>query len=115
MKERAAKVARRIKPSLSTIQKKRRMDFICDHVDETTAEYLDQSNAVHLDESWSFLLRNEEKIRIFPREETPGSPRVHHKNHLPKIMIIVANDRPDPRHDFDGKIGIWRICVLKTA
>ncbi|CAM9787782.1 unnamed protein product, partial [Sphacelaria rigidula] len=30
-------------------------------------------------------------------------------------MVIVANARPDPSHNFDGKIGIWRICVLKTA
>ncbi|CAM9347038.1 unnamed protein product [Sphacelaria rigidula] len=30
-------------------------------------------------------------------------------------MVIVATARPDPTHDFDGKIGIWRICVIKTA
>ena len=30
-------------------------------------------------------------------------------------MIIVANARPDPTHNFDGKIGIWRICVMQTA
>ena len=30
-------------------------------------------------------------------------------------MTIVANARPDPTHNFDGKIGIWRICVMKTA
>ena len=40
-KEGAAKVARRIKPSLTTAQKERRIDFICDQVDETTGEYLD--------------------------------------------------------------------------
>ena len=31
------------------------------------------------------------------------------------IMVIVANARPDPSHDFDGKIGTWRICIMKTA
>ena len=30
-------------------------------------------------------------------------------------MVIVANARPDPRNNFDGKIGIMRICVMKTA
>ncbi|CAM9922222.1 unnamed protein product, partial [Sphacelaria rigidula] len=104
-----------IKPSLSPAQKKHRIDFICDQVDETSGEYLDQENVVHLDESWYFLLRNKEKIRIFPGEEIPGSSRVQHKSHLPKIMVIVANSRPDPTLDFDGKIGIWRICVMKTA
>lgn len=115
MKEGAVKVARRIKPSLSPAQKKRRIDFICDQVDETTGEFLDQGNVIHLDESWFFLLRDKEKVRIFPGEEIPGAPRVQHKSHLPKIMVIVANARPDPSHDFDGKIGIWRICVMKTA
>ena len=113
-KEGAATVARRIKPSLTTAQKKRRIDFICDQVDETTGEYLDMANVIHLDESL-FLLRNLEKIRIFPGEKIPGSPRVQHKRHLTKIMVIVTNARPDSRHNFDGKIGIWRICVMKTA
>ena len=114
-KEAAAKVARRIKPSLSRDQKLRRIDFVCDEVGETTGDYLDQFNVVHLDESWFFLLQTNEKIRMFPGEEIPGAPRVSHKNHLPKIMVIVANSRPDPSHNFDGKIGIWRICVMKTA
>ena len=35
-KEGAVKVARRIKPSLWEAQRKRRIDFICDQVDETT-------------------------------------------------------------------------------
>ncbi|CAM9506149.1 unnamed protein product, partial [Sphacelaria rigidula] len=103
------------KPSLSPAQKKHRMDSICDQVDETTGKYLYQGNVVHLDESWFFLLRNKEKIRIFPGEEIPGSPRVQHKSHLPKIVVIVANARPDPTHDFDGKTSIWCICVVKTA
>ena len=49
------KVARRIKPSLSEAQKKRRIDFICDQVDETAGDYLNMANVIHLDESW--LLR----------------------------------------------------------
>ena len=97
-KEGAATVARRIKPSLTTAQKKRRIDFICDQVDETTGEYLDMANVIHLDESWFFLLRNLEKFRIFPGEQILGSPRVQLRSHLPKIMVIVANARPNPRH-----------------
>ncbi|CAN0047978.1 unnamed protein product, partial [Sphacelaria rigidula] len=113
--EGAQKVARRMKPSLSDVQKRRRIDFICDQVDETAGIFYDMGNAIHLDESWFFLLRNKEKVPIFPGERIPGSPRVQHKSHLSKIMVIVANVRPDPSHNFDGKIGIWRIFVLKTA
>ncbi|CAN0061435.1 unnamed protein product, partial [Laminaria digitata] len=50
-----------------------------------------------------------------PGETIPGSPRVQHESHVPKTMVIVANAWPDPSHDFNRKIGIWRICVLKTA
>ncbi|CAM9813318.1 unnamed protein product, partial [Pylaiella littoralis] len=113
-KEGAQKVARRIKLYISESQKKRGIDCICDQVDETTGSFLDQGNVIHLDESWLFLLKDKENIRIFPGESIPGFPRVQHKIHIPKIMIIVANARPDPSHDFDGKIGIWRICVVKT-
>ena len=114
-KEGARKVVRRIKPSLSDSQKKRRIDFICDQVDEVTGNFLDQFNVIHLDESCFFLLKDKEKIRMFPGEDISGSPRVQHKSHVPEIMIVVANARPDPTHTFDGKIGIWRICVMKTA
>ncbi|CAM9592210.1 unnamed protein product, partial [Sphacelaria rigidula] len=70
---------------------------------------------IFYDKSWFFLLRIKEKVRIFPGGRIPGSPRVQHKSHLPKIMVIVANARPHPSHNFDGKIGTCRICVLKTA
>ena len=60
--EGAHKVARRIKPSLSDAQKRRRIDLICDQVDETTGNYLDMGNVIHLDESWFFLLRTKEEI-----------------------------------------------------
>ncbi|CAM9504379.1 unnamed protein product, partial [Laminaria digitata] len=114
-KEGAVKKARRIKPSLSEAQKKRRTDYICDQVDETAGNYFDMGNVIHLDESWFFLLKPKETVRIFPGETISGSPRVQHKSPLPKIMVIVANARPDPSHNFDGEIGIWRICILKTA
>ena len=39
-KEGARKVVRRIKTSLSESQKKRRIDFICDQVDEVTGNFL---------------------------------------------------------------------------
>lgn len=30
-------------------------------------------------------------------------------------MLIVADARPGPDRNFDGKISIWRVCLLKTA
>ena len=50
-KEGAREIVRRIKPSLSESQKKRRIDFICDQVDKVTGNFLDQFYVIHLDES----------------------------------------------------------------
>lgn len=70
-----------------------------------------ETPSTHVDESWFFLLRTQENVRMFP-----GLPACSKsKSHLPKIMAIVANTRPDPSHNLDRKIGIWRICILKTA
>ena len=93
-----------MRPSLSEAQKKCRIDFICDQVNETIGYYLDQGNVSHLNESWLFLLRNKAKVRIILDEAIPGSPCVQHKSrHLPKIMVNVANARPDLSHDFERK------------
>ncbi|CAN0391093.1 unnamed protein product, partial [Pylaiella littoralis] len=87
----AAKKARRIKPSLSDAQKRRRIDYICDQVDETTGEYLDQYNVVHLDESWFYLMKEKDKVPSVPRRGSPGGP--------PRS----AQEPPSEDHDHCGK------------
>ena len=52
---------------------------------------------------------------MFPGEEKVGSIKVQHKSHIPKVTFIAAVSRPDESRNFDGKIGIWRVCVLKEA
>ncbi|CAM9923695.1 unnamed protein product [Discosporangium mesarthrocarpum] len=55
------------------------------------------------------------KARMFPRKDMAGAPTVQHKSHIPKVMFITAYRRPDPAHNFDGMLGIWRMRVLKEA
>ena len=31
------------------------------------------------------------------------------------MTLICAVSRPDPSRDFDGKIGVWRVFVMKEA
>lgn len=31
------------------------------------------------------------------------------------MVFICAVTRPDPEHDFDGRIGIGRVCVIREA
>ncbi len=60
-------------------------------------------------------MRDGKKVRIFPRDLVARAPKAQHKSHIPKVMFIVADSGPDPDHDFDGKLGIWRVSKPKTA
>lgn len=70
---------------------------------------------IHVDESWVFFVRDRERVCIFPDEDVPKAPRVQAQEPHYQGYFIMANARPDPSRGFDGKIGIWRICVMKTA
>lgn len=61
------------------------------------------------------LIRDGELVLTFPGEKWVGSIKVQHKSHVPKVMFVSAVSRPDPSHDFDGKIGIRRVCVIQRA
>ena len=87
------KVARHIKPSHSAAQSQGRVDFICDQVDETTGYFLDEGNVIHVDES-GFSIMKSESSRL---RTSPGRPGYWVQNsHVPKILLIVPNVRPDP-------------------
>ncbi|CAM9307431.1 unnamed protein product [Choristocarpus tenellus] len=92
------------------------MDFVCDQVDRKRGVYTSMANTIHVDETWFYVMTDGERVRVFPHEDDsdlPGSPNVQHKSHIPKIMIIAANARPDSTHSFDGKLGIWCVCVCQ--
>ena len=111
----ATRVQRRITPSLSLDHEKNRVDLILDQVSRDRKTFKTGFNTIHVDEAWFYLIRDKEKVRMFPGEEKVGSIKVQHKSHIPKVMFICAVSRPDPSRDFDGKIGIWRVCVIKEA
>lgn len=47
--------------------------------------------------------------------ENVGSIMVQHKSRIPKMMFISTVLSSDPSRNSDGKMKIWRICVLKEA
>ena len=104
-----------IKPSLTFNQMWTRILFVINQVDEASMRFLASQNVVHVDETWFYLMVDGEQARYFPKEVVEDMPVVQHKSHIPKVMFIVANARPDPSHQFDGKIGIWRISKEKVA
>ena len=45
----------------------------------------------------------------------PDPVSVRHKSHIPKIVFLTALARPQPDRNFDGRVGIWRICKEKVC
>ena len=45
----------------------------------------------------------------------PDSVSVRHKCHIPKKMFLTALARPQPDQNFDGRVGIWRICQERVC
>jgi hypothetical protein len=104
-----------IKPAVTFEQRWNRLNFVVNQVDDRCMRYPSAFNTIHVDETWFYLMSDGEHARYFPGEVVDSAPTVQHKSHIPKVMAIVANARPDPNHEFDGKIGIWRICSEKVA
>ena len=111
----AVRKKRRIKPKLDFHHRQSRVDFVLDQVDNRRRNFKHGLNTVHVDESWFYLIREHEKVRMFPGEVDVGAIKLQNKSHIPKVMFICAVTRPNPSRGFDGKVGIWRVSVLKEA
>lgn len=69
---------------------------------------------VDIDEKWFYVWSHGGKLKLPPGEKKP-TQRLASKRYVGKIMMLVAIARPDPRHNFDGKIGCWRVCTVRKA
>lgn len=114
----------RLKPTLTDDQKWDRMSFVIDRMDRShgldraTHTYKPQLDTVHVDESWFYLRRVNNQILYFEGVDVPNAPTAQHKNHIPKVMFLVAMARPQVRPDgtvFDGKIGLWPCIEIVPA
>ena len=54
-------------------------------------------------------------MRFFPGDEMPDPISVGNKSHITKIMFLTALARPQSDRNFDGRVGIWRICEEKLC
>lgn len=103
-------ITMRLKPKLTENHKLRRLEFVLNKIRPNGSLFKSFRNQVHIDESWFFLNTNGEFVRVFPGEETPEWLAVQHKSHIRKVMFLTVLALPRPEFDFDGKIGIWRVC-----
>jgi transposase len=90
------------------------------------AEKLEQAMRGRGEGPWYCHVDIDEKIfRCFTRkrktkkdpewlaEDQRGSTRVKSKSHIPQTMFLSAVAQPEPKHKFDGRIGIFR-CAEKA-
>ena len=70
-------------------------------------------NHVDLDEKWAYVFTKRVKLKLPPGMTKPKS-RQKSKRYIGKVMVLTAIARPDARHGFDGKVGIWRVWKRRT-
>ncbi|CAM9477273.1 unnamed protein product [Choristocarpus tenellus] len=70
----ATKVKRRFTPSLSVTHQKNWVDFILDRAARNCINCRSDLTTIHIGEVWFYLVRKEERIRIFRGEERVWPP-----------------------------------------
>jgi hypothetical protein len=106
----------KLKPLLTDKHKENRVKFVLSQVDRRQGlngrnlKFKENLNVIHVDESWIYLMSNDNKVLACPEIDVLLAPTVHHKSHIEKVMFLSAIARPQKRPDgtwFDGKIGIF--------
>ncbi|CAN0246369.1 unnamed protein product, partial [Discosporangium mesarthrocarpum] len=81
LNEMGAQMKRRwIKPRLLDHHGALRTEFVVDQVNNRYGTFHDMFNVVHIDESWFYLMVDDQKIRVFPVGDMPGAPKLQHKS-----------------------------------
>lgn len=98
----------RYKSLLSDKHRASRMAFAAKHKnDEADME-------VHVDEKY-FEIASARRTEKRRKGKTPKAKRFQSKRFQPKAFFLTAAAKPNKTRGFDGKIGCWRVGVLKTA
>jgi hypothetical protein len=91
-------------PLLSTAHMKARLDWANDWHDLKWAH--PDTLYVHIDEKWFYATRKGRMLRAPPDYDVLPEP-VTNKTKPEQVMFLAAV--APPRHDFDGRVGIWPI------
>ena len=70
---------------------------------------------MHFDEKWFYLMRDHQHVLLAPGEAPPPPPKVKHKNHIPKVLLIAGAARPQPERNFNGLVGIYSCTEMVEA
>ena len=107
----------KLKPILTNDNKKKRVRYVLNRIDKSSQhraryKFEDSMDTIMVDESWFYLTKDSIRIMLIEDMDVLINPKVHHKDHIEKIMFLSIVARPrkvmwEGREiDFDGKIGI---------
>ncbi|KAG6943970.1 hypothetical protein JG687_00018127, partial [Phytophthora cactorum] len=109
----------RVKPSLSSAHKQRRLEFAFGKVKTEAGYWFDlMYNTIHVDEKWFNVY--EALFKLYLAADEPDLHRsCVNRRYIRKVMVLAAVGRPSydchSKKYFSGKIGIWSIVVLVAA
>ena len=99
------KVKRRIIPLLTDKHKAARIEYAKKWKGKP------RNRHVHIDEKWFSCWRQATDLKL-PRGKKAKPKKQVSRTHPTKVMVLSALARPNQKHGFDGKLGIWRYYEL---
>lgn len=101
-------VTKKTHTPLSETQMKARLEFLQLHRRNPWTDW------VNIDEKWFYLWVPRRKVKV-PGGHAALKKPMQARSHIPKVMFLTAICRPRPEHNFNGLIGIWRVCLPYEA
>jgi len=98
----------KFKSLLSKKQRASRLAFAIEHKDDA------MDDVVHLDEKY-FDIASSRRTEKRRQGATPKPKTFSSRRFPPKAFFLTAVAKPNKKYNFNGKIGCWRVCTLKTA
>ena len=101
-------VGKGYRPHLTEDHRRRRVQFAQANRQNRWHKHVD------IDEKWFYATSMRRKLKVPLGEKRPTIP-VKSKRFIPKVMVLTAIARPSSKHNFDGKVGCWRVCERREA
>ena len=104
-------VAKYTRPWLTPEQIEARRKWAAEKLEQVRRDEDPWYGHVDIDEKIFRCFTRKRKTKKDPEwaaEDQRGSVRVKSKSHIPQTMFLSAVAQPEPKHKFDGRIGIFR-------
>ena len=92
------------RPVINEVHKANRLEWAKKHRSDPWRFHVD------VDEKWFYVYSHSGKLKLPPGVEKPKQA-LPSKRFIGKIMMLIAVARPNRAHNFNGKVGCWRVVA----